>query len=72
MLITEMLRQILFLSHEWGPTVRSGSFDIKTAFEFMDHRIIFNALVSRDVPEHLAAAVLMELMDLQVEVVILG
>eukprot|EP00973_Karenia_brevis_P073142 10159766-Karenia_brevis.AAC.1 len=44
MLITELFRQLLFLSHEWGPGIAIGSFDIKIAFDSMDHSIVFDAM----------------------------
>jgi hypothetical protein len=72
MLITELLRRLLFLSHEWGPHVAIGSFDVKTAFDSMDHQLIMEALMARGVPEHLAAAFIRELMDLSIDVEIPG
>ena len=53
MLITELPRQLLIVSHEWRPTVVIGSFDIRTAFDSMDHELIFKALTGRGVAEHL-------------------
>ena len=72
MLITELFRQLLIVSHEWRPTVVIGSFDIRTAFDSMDHELIFKALTGRGVAEHLAAAFIRELWDLQVEAEIPG
>lgn len=72
MLITELLRRILFIGHEWGPHLAIGSFDIRTAFDSMDHSIVFKALVGRGVPEHLAAAFIRELIDIRIEVEIPG
>eukprot|EP00973_Karenia_brevis_P040796 5647854-Karenia_brevis.AAC.1 len=59
---------MLFLSHEWGPTIVIGNLDIKTAFDSIDHSILFHALIGRGLQEHLAAAFLRELMDIEIDV----
>eukprot|EP00973_Karenia_brevis_P074499 10352163-Karenia_brevis.AAC.1 len=72
MLITELVRQLLFLSHDWGTTVFIGSFDIKIAFDSMRHALIFTSLLGRGVPEQLAVAIVRELCDVKADAEIAG
>ena len=72
MFITELLRRLLFISHEWGPTIAIGSFDVKTAFDSMDHEVVFGALVARGVPLHIAVALIRELRGLHADVSVPG
>eukprot|EP00973_Karenia_brevis_P031313 4321817-Karenia_brevis.AAC.1 len=72
MLITELVRQLLFFSHEWGQAVFVGSFDIKTAFDSMRHALIFEALVARGIPQQLAVALVWELCEVKADVEVCG
>lgn len=72
MLITELVRQLLFLSHEWGPRVFIASCDVKTAFDSMGHALIFRSLLARGIPEQLAVAIVWELCDVQANAEIIG
>ena len=67
-MITELLTRLLFMSHEWGPALAIGSFDVKTAFDFMGHEVFFRALVARGVHGHIATGLVRELRNLQAEV----
>ena len=72
MLITELVRHLLFLSHEWGARVFVGSFDIKTAFDSMKHALMFKSMVARGIPEQMAVALVWELCDVKADVEIFG
>eukprot|EP00973_Karenia_brevis_P043600 6041344-Karenia_brevis.AAC.1 len=72
MLITELLRRLLFISHEWGPPVIIGSLDVATAFDSMDHSLVFHAMCRRGIPPHLAAALVDELRHVVAEAEIPG
>ena len=72
MLITELVRHLLFLSHEWGPRLFIGSYDIRTAFDTMRHQLIFRALVGRGIPEQLAVALVWELCGVSADVSVMG
>ena len=72
MLISELVRQILFLSHQWGPAVYVGSYDIKTAFDTMRHHFMFNALLTRGAPESLAVSLVWELCDVKADAFVIG
>ena len=70
--VTELLGRLLNISHEWGPHIAIGSFDIKIAFDLMDHEISFDASIFGGVPAHLAAALVLELRHLRAEALIEG
>eukprot|EP00973_Karenia_brevis_P086357 11974497-Karenia_brevis.AAC.1 len=65
--IQELLRRVLFLSHEWGPTAVVGSFDVATAFDSMDHDFMFEAMLGVGIPEHIVAALMRELLHVQAD-----
>ena len=72
MMITALFRRLLFVSHEWGPPIAIGSFDVKTAFGLMNHEVVYDALRSLGIPGDESVALINELRCLQAEVEVPG
>lgn len=69
-LVTELLRQCLHLSAQWGKNVYIFSLDVQTAFDDMQHEVIFQSLLSRGVHAELVYALAQEYTDLRARVTV--